>query len=145
MFAKAILADSGSKLGDIFGPSKTVTTLTVKPKPYRLILGGENNDLHVFDGVPFKPVKTVQAHTNFVNKVAFSPKDGGKRFLSVSSDKSIVLYDSETFEELHRIDKAHNKGIIDAVWISEESSMVMTASTDNTVKLWDLEAQQELK
>lgn len=72
MFAKAILADSGSKIGDIFGPSKTITTIDVKPKPYRLILGGENYEMYVFDGVPFKSVKTINTHSNFVNKVAFS-------------------------------------------------------------------------
>lgn len=134
MFAKAVLTDSGTKIGDIYGPTKTVTTIDVKPKPYRLVLGGENQELHIFDGAPFKSVKTVNNHTNFVNKVAFS--QSGTKFLSVSSDKSIAIYDSESTEILQKIDKAHGKGIIDAVWIDED--MIMTASTDNTIKMWNV-------
>lgn len=30
MFAKAIIADSGSKLGDIFGPTKNVLSVDIK-------------------------------------------------------------------------------------------------------------------
>jgi WD40 repeat protein len=92
MLAKAVLASSGTKIGDIFGPSKPVTTLDIKPKPYRLVLGGENQEVYVFDGVPFKHAKTLNQHTNFVNRIIFSPSS--KFFVSVSSDKSIVLYDS---------------------------------------------------
>lgn len=42
MLAKAVLADSGTKIGDLFGPSKTVTSMDIKQKPYRLVLSGEN-------------------------------------------------------------------------------------------------------
>jgi WD40 repeat protein len=59
LFAKAILADSGSKIGDLFGPTKTVTTMDIKQKPYRLIMSGENYEIYVFDGVPFKHAKTL--------------------------------------------------------------------------------------
>lgn len=141
MFAKAVLADSGSKIGDIFGPTKTVTTIDVKPKPYRLIMGGENQELHVFDGAPFKAVKTINNHTNFVNKVAFS--QSGAKFLSASSDKTIAVYDSESTEQIQKIEKAHGKGVIDAVWIDED--MIMTASTDNTIKLWNVQDGTEIK
>lgn len=30
MFAKAILVDSGNKVGDLYGPSKTVITMDIK-------------------------------------------------------------------------------------------------------------------
>lgn len=92
LFAKAILVDSGSKVGDILGPTATLTTTDIKCKPYRLILGGENSEIYAFDGVPFKFVKTFTPHTNFINRVLFKPD--GKQFLSVSSDKTICLFDS---------------------------------------------------
>ena len=69
MFAKAVIADSGSKLGDLFGPTKTVNPMDLKPKPYRLALSGENYEIYVFDGVPFKHTKTIHVHSNFVNKI----------------------------------------------------------------------------
>lgn len=141
MFAKAVLVDSGSKVGDIFGPSKMVTTLDIKQKPYRLIMGGENQEIYVYDGVPFKPVKTLYPHTNFVNKVVFSPE--GKKFASASSDKSFVIHDTETLEEIKKIEKAHNKGVTDVVWIDEDT--LMTSSTDNTLKIWSAEDGSEIK
>jgi len=63
MFAKAIIADSGSKLGDLFGPTKNILSVDVKKKPFRLIMGGENYDVYVYDGVPFKAaIKQIQGH-----------------------------------------------------------------------------------
>ena len=75
-FAKAVIAESGSKLGDIFGPTRPVISSDLKQKPYRLVMGGEDYQIYVFDGVPFKHVKTIQAHSNFVNKIAF--REDGK-------------------------------------------------------------------
>ncbi len=96
MFAKAVLADSGSKIGDLFGPSKTVIAMDIRPKPYRLILGGEGSEMYAYDGVPFKHIKTIHAHSSFVNRIMFSPN--AKHFVSVSSDKNIIIHNSETLE-----------------------------------------------
>jgi len=96
MFAKAVLADSGTKIGDLYGPTKTVTSVDIKPKPYRLVMSGENQEVYVFDGAPFKHAKTLKHHTNFVNKVLFN--ENGSLFASVSSDKTIVIYNTETLE-----------------------------------------------
>ncbi|CDW71723.1 wd repeat-containing protein 1 [Stylonychia lemnae] len=141
MYAKAVLVDSGSKIGDIFGPTAAITSIDIKKKPYRLVMGGENQELFVYDGVPFKAVKTLYPHSNFVNKVVFSPE--GKKFVSASSDKSLVIHDTETLEEIKKIEKAHNKGVTDVVWIDEDT--LMTSSTDNTIKIWSAEDGSEIK
>lgn len=141
MFAKAIIADSGSKVGDIFGPSKTVMAVDIKQKPYRMIVSGENYEVYVFDGVPFKSVKSIHSHQNFVNQVKFSPN--GQQFLSVSSDKSIIIYDTESLEQVRKIEKAHNKGILDANWIDDQR--IITCSSDNTVKIWNTVEGTELR
>lgn len=141
MLAKAVLADSGTKIGDIFGPSKTVLSMDIKPKPYRLVVAGENNEVYLFDGAPFKHTKTISQHTSFVNKVAF--REDGKVFITVSSDKSIVLHDTETMEVIRKIDKAHTKGIMDANWVDEQT--IVTCSTDNEVKFWNIESGVEIR
>ena len=96
VFAKAVLAESGTKVGDLFGPTKAINSIDIKSKPYRLIMAGEGFEINAFDGVPFKPFKTIQPHTNFINKIAYNAD--GKQFVSVSSDKTIIVHDTETLE-----------------------------------------------
>lgn len=115
--------------------------MDIKKKPYRLVMGGENQDIFVFDGVPFKPAKTLHSHTHFVNQLVFN--QDGSQFVSVSSDKTIVLHDSNTLEPIQKIDKAHGKGVMDALWLNE--STVMTCSTDNTIKTWNIKDGKEIK
>lgn len=141
MLAKAVLAESGTKLGDLFGPSKTVISMDIKPKPYRLVLCGENQEVYVFDGAPFKHAKTITQHSNFVNKVAFRPD--GKLFVTVSSDKTIIIHDSDTLEPVKKIEKAHGKGIMDVNWVNETT--IATCSTDNEVKFWNIESGETVR
>jgi WD40 repeat protein len=107
----------------------------------KLLAGGENNEISVFEGAPFKFNKTLRAHTGFVNKVAFRPD--GLFFVSVSADKSIAIYDTETLEVVRKIEKAHNKGIIDVVWVND--STIATSSSDNDIKYWNIESGTEIR
>ena len=124
------MTESGSKQGDMFGPSKNLLSVDIKNK--KLIAGGENFNIYVFDGFPTKSLKTLNAHQNFINKVQFN-KDGSQ-FLSVSSDKQIQVYDTSSLEVVKTIDKAHGKGIIDANWIDNET--IASCSTDATIKIF---------
>lgn len=42
-----------------------------------------------------------------------------------------------------KIEKAHGKGIMDLSWLNNE--IVATCSTDNTVKLWNVQDGSEMK
>jgi WD40 repeat protein len=75
IFAKAVVATTGSKAGDLNGPTKELLSVAIRPKPYRLVMGGANHDIFAYDGVPFKYTKTLNVHSHFVNALAFS-KDG---------------------------------------------------------------------
>jgi WD40 repeat protein len=124
IFAKAVIASSGSKCGELPGPSKKITSLSMKPKPYRLAMSGENYEIY-----------------NFINKVAFNPS--GSILASVSSDKTIVFHNSETWEVVQKIEKAHTKGIIDCEWVDNDT--LITCSSDNHVKVWNAKEGTELK
>jgi hypothetical protein len=75
LFAKAVVFDTGSKVGDLNGPTKGLLAVDIKQKPYKLIMGGENYEVYVYDGLPFKLTKTLHPHQHFVNSLAFN-KDG---------------------------------------------------------------------
>ncbi len=62
--------------------------------------------------------------------------------MSVSSDKSIIVYDTETLDTVQKIEKAHGKGILDVAWLDFDS--LITVSTDATAKLWSVKEAKEL-
>jgi WD repeat-containing protein 1 (actin-interacting protein 1) len=72
-----------------------------------------------------------------VHDVAFSPD--GKHLVSVGADAKIVLYDGKSGEKTGVLEGDAHKGSIFAVGWDKQSSRVVTASADQTVKLWDVE------
>lgn len=64
-------------------------------------------------------------------------------FATVSSDKSINLYDAKTWEKVQSIANAHKMGIYELKWLDDDT--IITASADNTVKSWNIKEGKELK
>lgn len=62
----------------------------------------------------------------------------GKVLLVVTGNKQIIAYNGETDEQLCEKKDAHSKGIYDVKWITADT--FMTASSDNTMKLWKWDA-----
>jgi len=67
----------------------------------------------------------------------------GTHFATVSSDKTINLYDAKTFEKVQSVANAHKMGIYELKWLDDDT--VITASADNTVKSWAIKEGKELK
>ena len=63
--------------------------------------------------------------------------------MSASSDKTVVIYDTETLEQVKKIEKAHTKGILDALWLDDNT--IATCSSDNTVKVWNVAEGTEIR
>jgi WD40 repeat protein len=83
-------------------------------------------------------------HDNWVLSVAFSPD--GRTALSGSADKSLILWDVESGNEIHRLgDEA--SGHSDWVWdvaFSPDGRIALSGSADNSLILWDVESGKEL-
>lgn len=95
--AKAFLFDTGNAVGEITGHSKRVNSCTFRPtRPFRAATGGEDFIVCFHEGPPFKFVKSMNNHTNFVNSVRYSPD--GETLASGGSDSKIHLYEGKTGE-----------------------------------------------
>lgn len=57
-------------------------------------MGGDEYAIKFYEGPPFKYVKTVKGHKNFINQVKYNGT--GKYFVSISSDRKIIIYDGLT-------------------------------------------------
>uniref|UniRef100_A0A8C7VK03 Anaphase-promoting complex subunit 4 WD40 domain-containing protein n=1 Tax=Oncorhynchus mykiss TaxID=8022 RepID=A0A8C7VK03_ONCMY len=111
-FGAVFLWDTGSSVGEIPGHSKIINSVDIKQtRPYRLITGSDDNCGAFFEGPPFK--------------FKFS--------------STIFLYDGKTGEKLGALGgaKAHEGGVYAVSW-SPDSSQLISASGDKTVKLWDV-------
>ncbi|XP_036445523.1 WD repeat-containing protein 1 [Colossoma macropomum] len=137
-FGAVFLWDSGSSVGEIVGHSKIINSVDIKQtRPYRLVTGSDDNCTSFLEGPPFKFKCTLSDHSRFVNCVRFSPD--GSRYASAGADGQIFLYDGKTAEKQGTLGgaKAHEGGIYAVCW-SPDSTQLISASGDKTVKLWDV-------
>lgn len=144
-FGYVFAYDTGSSVGDISGHSKQLLTCAMRPdRPFRIATGGEDSQVSFFQGPPFKFSHSNKDHTKYVNCVRFSPN--GDHFVSVSSDKTIQIFDGKTGEKQGVFDTAggHSGSIYSVAW-SPDSKTIATASADKTVKIWDVSTKKVLK
>ncbi|ROL53566.1 WD repeat-containing protein 1 [Anabarilius grahami] len=137
-FGAVFLWDTGSSVGEIVGHSKIINTVDIKQtRPYRLVTGSDDNCTTFLEGPPFKFKCTMSDHSRFVNCVRFSPD--GNRYASAGADGQIFLYDGKSGDKLGTLggEKAHDGGIYAVSW-SADSTQLISASGDKTVKLWDV-------
>ena len=135
------LWDSGSSCGSLHGHSKDVNAVAHSPtRPFRAVTVSEDFHIGFHTGVPYKFVKTITTHKNFVNCVRYSPT--GANFCTASSDKRVLLFDGKTGDELGEMKDesglAHKGGVM-ALSYNTAGTQLLTASADKTVRLWDIE------
>jgi WD40 repeat protein len=132
--------DTGSRLGEIVPHNKKAVSGDLRPvRPFRMVTGSEDMSMQLYQGPPFKYVKSIKEHSNFVNCVRFSPD--GARLASVSSDKSGVIYHGETGDVLGKLaaEGGHAGGVLHCSW-SPDSKRLVTSGGDKAVKVWDMAA-----
>lgn len=63
--------------------------------------------------------------------------------MTVSSDKSIIVFDVFSRAVLSKVESAHEMGIYDVRWLSDNS--IVTCSADNTLKTWSVSTEGSLE
>jgi WD40 repeat protein len=137
--AMAINLDTKSKAGDLICHSATLLTCDIKnPKPYKAIVSGEDKEVQFYAGVPFKHAKSVKTpHSGFVTKCAFNPWDEGATFITVSADKTLNVFNSETYEKTMQKEGLHTMGVTDMDF-GNQPGQLFTCSSDRQIKKWKL-------
>lgn len=115
-------------------------------RPYRAATASDDRNVVFFHGTPFKYNTCLTGqHSSFVEGVAFSPD--GELFATVGMDRKIFLYDGRTGEfktEINYGDSGHKGGVLSVSW-SKDSKRFVTASADQTVKIWDLQSEKNTR
>jgi WD40 repeat protein len=87
------------------------------------------------DGFPLRTLLQLEEHTDEVFHVRFSPD--GSKLASASMDKTAIIYDTTSFEIIHKL-KDHGKEVTSVAW-SPDSSKLISCSKDSKARVWDAE------
>jgi WD40 repeat protein len=107
-----------------------------------LLSGGRDVFLKFYDAENnYDLIKDVPAHNLHINAIQFNPK--GNLFATVSMDKTLKIWDAETFELLKVIDKARNQAHVTSInkliWIND--THLLTGSDDKQIMHWQVEME----
>lgn len=137
---------TGKMVGELAGKVRGTSTVDFSPDGKRLLTNA-GATMHLWDWETGEAISTIKPDGDRVRDVAFSPD--GKKIISVSSDKIAQIWDGHTGKALTTL-TGHGDapadwpalGDIDYIILREgtfspDGSTVVTASQDQTARLWD--------
>jgi|TARA_B110000285_G_C14554830_1_gene350878 WD40 repeat protein len=107
-------------------------------KPQAILAAGEDLEVHTYKAMPPGYVGSQKFGPGFINQVAFTPWDEGAHYVTISSDKSIKLINTESKECLVDKQACHKMGISELAFAAE-AGVFYTASNDRTIKKWKID------
>jgi hypothetical protein len=96
----------------------------------------QSESLGTPDSLKMAEVARLQGHTDVVIPVVVSPD--GRRLLSGSKDRTMILWDRDTGRVLRRF--RQQGGWVQSVAISPDGRRALSGGQDTVVRLWDLES-----
>lgn len=106
------------------------------PKGYKKKLLSEKAGL-----LSVNPLTTLHAHTGTISAIAFSSMEG--IMVTVSHDKSIVIWDTINYKPTKTIPVAHKDWINTCSFSDQAWEYLVTGSNDFTLKVWDIKTGNE--
>lgn len=133
--AVVIMADGGSMVGELKGFTAEVVSGDFRPsRPFKMVCASEDRQVGLWKGPPIKEEWRALATDVLVRMTRFSPD--GKFFILAGMGK-MIGYDADSGERAFELPAEH-KGAIQAIAWSADSTQLISAATDQTVKLWDI-------
>ncbi|MBN8454117.1 NACHT domain-containing protein [Accumulibacter sp.] len=111
-----------------------VFSVAFSPDGRRLLSGGVDGALHVWDAESGQWIGALAGHQGAIWSVAFSPD--GRSFVSGGEDRMLRLWDSESMREIRVL--AGHQGAVKTVAFSPEGEHLLAGSGDGTLRLWDV-------
>lgn len=129
-----------SEFNFLGGHSGEVTSLTWSNDGRRIVSGGKDGKIIIWDAESFLVIHYIDAHESDVNALAFSSDI--KYLLSASSDKTIKLWNVESGKCIKSI---INRSSVKSIAFSPDQQLCLAGYQNSTAKLWDLKRGKCLK
>ena len=138
-----VMSDEMSVVGKNVGNPPSTFCIAFQPGMGfpRMIFGGRDARLKGFDLAFVKmprPFAAIDAHNTTINDLAFSPN--GKYLATASRDKTVKLWDAETWELLKVAEVVRDRGHVNSVncllWLDNET--LITAGDDRRILTWSV-------
>jgi len=133
-------AAKNPRVAALEGHVKYVRSIAFSPDGKRLISGGGDNKVKIWDVETRCPLGNLVGHEGSIGSVAFS--SNGRLIASGSYDKTVRIWDASTGREL-KVLKGHGQQV-GAVAFSRDSKRLISCSADKTVKAWDIASGRDL-
>ncbi len=121
------------------GHTAQVYSVAFSPDGKRIVSGGSDKTIKLWDAQTGSEIRTLQGHAAQVYSVAFSPD--GKQIVSGSSDKTIKLWNAQTGSEIRTL-QGHTDWVL-SVAFHPDGKRIASGSWDNTVKVWNADSGGE--
>ncbi len=125
-------AESWADVATLTGHSGNIYALAFGPDGARLVSGGVDRALRVWDVRRRAPLAALTGHSDEIFAALFSPD--GKRILSGGRDTVIRVWDAETFDEITQL-HGHTSYVY-CLAFSPDGSTLASGGGDNTVRVW---------
>jgi len=127
----------GGLVGEIRGHRGPINGVCVSPDGTRIISGGEDMTVRVWDMATGRELHTLTGHTGVVTSVCVSPD--GTRIISGSWDRMVKVWDMATGTELRTLtEHVNHYRVVNSVCGSDDGTKLITASFDEIV-IWDFD------
>lgn len=134
-------ASTWNELGTLSGHTSSINALAFSADGRRLISGGRDRALHVWDVQNRALLAELDGHTDEIFAAAFSPD--GLRIVSGGRDRAIRVWDAERFDEITQL-HGHTSYVY-CLAFSPDGRTLASGGGDDTVRLWDTRPYQELR
>ncbi|HEV8378522.1 MAG TPA: WD40 repeat domain-containing protein [Tepidisphaeraceae bacterium] len=124
----------------IDGPTETVRAVALSRDKTKLVTGGNDRTVRLFDFASGKELRHFEGHTRFILGVDISPDNS--RIISCGEDHTIRVWDANTGEQLAEME--HQDEVIATYFLSDPNQAI-SASSDGTARIWDIDKETTIQ
>jgi hypothetical protein len=126
-------AGTGKVLRRLEGHTGSVVHAVFSADGKRILSGGDDGTVRLWDSASGKPLRVFRGHTSYVKAVALGPD--GKQALSGGTDATVRLWDADGGKEL-RVFRKHTEPLVAVTFL--DARQTLSVSRDAGVRLWRL-------